>query len=249
MVLNATRGRTIDLGAGATLTLLTPPDPPITRSRSDVNANSVVVRLDYRATGILFAADAEPQTEKWLLARRAAAGAGPQGRAPRRALFVDAAVPERGRAEGGGDIGRRGQRVWAPDAGGARPPGAAARPRLSHRPRRHGDGGDRRGAHRGDDGERQARDTVGKMTKTPSKTKTTAVFVDAVENGRARLLFGSDAFTVPAALLPDDAGEGSWLQLSTTITPPGRSGRAPPQAGPRRSGRPDQAVTGRQRSL
>jgi len=53
------------------LTLLTPPDPRITRSRSDVNANSVVVRLDYRGIGTLFAADAEPQTERWLLASTA----------------------------------------------------------------------------------------------------------------------------------------------------------------------------------
>lgn len=73
------------------------------------------------------------------------------------------------------------------------------------------------------------------MTKTPSKTKTTAVFVDAVEDGRARLLLGSDAFTVPAALLPDDAGEGSWLQLSTTITPP----QADPDALRRKLGRDD----------
>jgi beta-lactamase superfamily II metal-dependent hydrolase len=68
MVRNAERGRTIDLGGGATITLLTPPDPAINHSRSDVNANSVVVRLDYGATGVLFAADAEPQTERWLLA-------------------------------------------------------------------------------------------------------------------------------------------------------------------------------------
>ena len=63
----AERNRTIDIGGGATITLLTPPDPPIAHSRSDVNANSVVVRLDYRAVGVLFAADAEPQTERWLL--------------------------------------------------------------------------------------------------------------------------------------------------------------------------------------
>jgi len=57
----------------------------------------------------------------------------------------------------------------------------------------------------------------------PSKTtasKTTAVFVDAVEDGRARLMLGDDAFEVPAALLPDDAREGSWLKLSATVTPP-----------------------------
>ena len=33
-------------------------------------------------------------------------------------------------------------------------------------------------------------------------------------------MLGDDAFDVPAALLPDDAGEGSWLKLSTTVTPP-----------------------------
>ena len=60
------------------------------------------------------------------------------------------------------------------------------------------------------------------MTKPapPPRSKTTAVFVDAVENGRARLLVGEDAFTLPAALLPEGAGEGSWLQLSFTETPP-----------------------------
>ena len=68
MVRAATSGRTIDVGGGAMITLLGPPEPPIEHSRSDVNANSVVVRIDYGATGVLFAADAEPQTEKWLLA-------------------------------------------------------------------------------------------------------------------------------------------------------------------------------------
>lgn len=67
MVRTATSGRTIDLGGGAILTLLGPPEPPITHSRSDVNANSVVARLDYHGFGVLFAADAEPQTERWLL--------------------------------------------------------------------------------------------------------------------------------------------------------------------------------------
>ena len=64
----ATRGRRIDLGGGAVITLLGPPEPPITGSRSDVNANSVVARLTYGAVSILFAGDAESPTEKWLLA-------------------------------------------------------------------------------------------------------------------------------------------------------------------------------------
>jgi competence protein ComEC len=64
----AERGRTIDLGDGATLTLLSPPAPPI-RGRSKVNANSVVARLDFRGLAVLFAADAEPETERWLLSQ------------------------------------------------------------------------------------------------------------------------------------------------------------------------------------
>jgi hypothetical protein len=51
-------------------------------------------------------------------------------------------------------------------------------------------------------------------------SKTTAVFVDAVEDGLARLELGEQAFTVPAALLPDGAGEGSWLTLTATVTAP-----------------------------
>jgi hypothetical protein len=72
-------------------------------------------------------------------------------------------------------------------------------------------------------------------TKTPAATKTTAVFVDAVEEGRARLLLGDDAFTVPATLLPDDAGEGTWLKLTTTVTAP----EADPDALRRRLGKDD----------
>ena len=52
------------------MTLLSPPDPPIARARSKVNANSVIARLDYRGLAVLFAADAEPETERWLLRRR-----------------------------------------------------------------------------------------------------------------------------------------------------------------------------------
>ena len=64
---NATRGRVVDLGGGARLTLLGPPEPVITGSRSDVNSNSVVVRLDFGATSVLFAGDAEAPTERSLL--------------------------------------------------------------------------------------------------------------------------------------------------------------------------------------
>ena len=66
-VRQAERGRMIDLGDGARLTLLGPPEPPISNTRSDVNANSVVSRIDFGKVGILMAADAEVQTERWLL--------------------------------------------------------------------------------------------------------------------------------------------------------------------------------------
>jgi competence protein ComEC len=66
-VRTAERGRRIAIGGGAFLTLLSPPQPVLTGTRSDVNANSVVVRLDYGQTAALFAADAEAPTERWLL--------------------------------------------------------------------------------------------------------------------------------------------------------------------------------------
>jgi competence protein ComEC len=67
-VREARRGRRIDLGGGAAITLLGPPEPAIRRTRSDVNANSVVLRLDYGQIGLLFMGDAEAETERWLLA-------------------------------------------------------------------------------------------------------------------------------------------------------------------------------------
>jgi beta-lactamase superfamily II metal-dependent hydrolase len=67
-VREARAGRNIDLGGEARLELLGPPEPPITGTRSDVNANSVVARLDFRNASVLFAGDAEAQTEAWLLA-------------------------------------------------------------------------------------------------------------------------------------------------------------------------------------
>jgi competence protein ComEC len=60
-------GRQIDLGGGAVLTLLGPPQPFIEHSVDSVNANSVVSRLALGKTSLLFAADAEAQAERRLL--------------------------------------------------------------------------------------------------------------------------------------------------------------------------------------
>jgi competence protein ComEC len=66
-VRDAQRGRRIDLGGDARLVLLTPPEPWLEGTRSDVNANGVVARLEHGRVRILFAGDAEAQTERWLL--------------------------------------------------------------------------------------------------------------------------------------------------------------------------------------
>jgi hypothetical protein len=50
--------------------------------------------------------------------------------------------------------------------------------------------------------------------------RTTTLFVDTIEEGSARLLLGERAFNVPAALLPEDAREGSWVELSARVVPP-----------------------------
>jgi beta-lactamase superfamily II metal-dependent hydrolase len=66
-VRQAERGRIIELGDGARLLLLGPPSPIIEGADSDVNANSVVSRLDFGNGSVLFAADAEELAESWLL--------------------------------------------------------------------------------------------------------------------------------------------------------------------------------------
>jgi competence protein ComEC len=63
----AESGREIELGGGAVLTLLGPPQPFIDKAVDLVNANSVVARLEMGKTSVLFAGDAEAQAEKRLL--------------------------------------------------------------------------------------------------------------------------------------------------------------------------------------
>jgi len=61
---------TIGLGEGVTLTILWPRSPQdafLDKTRSDVNANSIVAKLTYGNTAFLFMGDAEPETEEFLL--------------------------------------------------------------------------------------------------------------------------------------------------------------------------------------
>jgi hypothetical protein len=61
---------------------------------------------------------------------------------------------------------------------------------------------------------------VKKAPAARAASKTTRAFVDAVERGRARLLVGEEAFTVPVALLPRGAREGRWISLVVALAAP-----------------------------
>lgn len=64
----AKAGRTVDLGGGASLRLLGPVDPPLAKTRSDVNANCAAARLTYGKTAFYLACDSELETERRILA-------------------------------------------------------------------------------------------------------------------------------------------------------------------------------------
>ena len=66
-LLVARAGRRIDLGGGAALEVLAPREPLLTGTRSDANANSIVLRLTYGDTAMLLTGDAEEPTERRLL--------------------------------------------------------------------------------------------------------------------------------------------------------------------------------------
>ena len=67
-------GKKYDLGGGARLTVLGPSEPFFTADKmkaggNDVNANSIVLRLDYGEFSMLLMGDAEAQTEQRLLGK------------------------------------------------------------------------------------------------------------------------------------------------------------------------------------
>ena len=67
-------GTKYDLGGGALLTILAPSEPFFTKDKmttggNEANANSIVARLDYGSFSMLFAGDAEHQTEHRLLTK------------------------------------------------------------------------------------------------------------------------------------------------------------------------------------
>ena len=71
---SARPGTKYDLGGGALLTILAPSEPFFTKDKmstggNDVNANSIVARLDYGSFSMMLAGDAEEQTEHRLLTK------------------------------------------------------------------------------------------------------------------------------------------------------------------------------------
>ena len=67
-------GKKYDLGGGAILTVIAPSEPFLTKEQmkaggNEINANSIVLRLDYGDFSMLFMGDAEAQTEQRLLGK------------------------------------------------------------------------------------------------------------------------------------------------------------------------------------
>ncbi len=61
------------------------------------------------------------------------------------------------------------------------------------------------------------------MTTRKPAAKVSTLFIDEIDDDIARLLLGDRSFAVPRSLLPEDAREGQWLELSVvhTSAPPG----------------------------
>jgi competence protein ComEC len=63
----ARAGDTLDLGDGLNMQVLWPREPLLTETNSDLNNNSIVLRLGYGEVSFLFTGDAEKEAEKILL--------------------------------------------------------------------------------------------------------------------------------------------------------------------------------------
>lgn len=66
-IMQAGRGMLVDLGAGVTLEVLSPPDPPLMGTRSDIDNNSIVLRVVLGSASLLLAGDLFADGELALL--------------------------------------------------------------------------------------------------------------------------------------------------------------------------------------
>jgi competence protein ComEC len=68
-LVRARRGQVINLGGGVKVYVLTPIEPLMQGSRSDLNNNSVAIKITYRRVSFLLAGDMEREAERRLLLR------------------------------------------------------------------------------------------------------------------------------------------------------------------------------------
>jgi competence protein ComEC len=134
----ARAGMRIDLGAGAVVTILHPPEPIPTLPGDQVNAGSVVARLAFGITSMIFTGDAEASVERYLLDRGMVEASqvlkvGHHGsRTSTTPIFVDAVRPRDAVISAGADnsfghphavtlqtLAAAGVRVWRTDLDGA----------------------------------------------------------------------------------------------------------------------------------
>jgi len=54
----------------------------------------------------------------------------------------------------------------------------------------------------------------------PAAPAVTRLFVDAIEDDRARLIDGEQALSLPLTLLPAGVREGDWIELAIAIVAP-----------------------------
>jgi competence protein ComEC len=69
-VVQATAGQVLNLGRGVRCEILHPGPQPVIGTHSDVNNNSIVMRLTYRQVSFLLPGDLEAEGEQWLFSRR-----------------------------------------------------------------------------------------------------------------------------------------------------------------------------------
>jgi competence protein ComEC len=68
-VLRARRGQVLDLGSGVKAHVLAPLEPPMQNTRSDLNNNSIAIKITYRQVNVLLTGDMEEEAEMRLCQR------------------------------------------------------------------------------------------------------------------------------------------------------------------------------------
>jgi len=68
-LLTGRRGDLIELDPEVTLTVLSPPEPPLSGTTSDVNSNAIVLRIEYSEASFLFTSDIPSDAEDYAMVK------------------------------------------------------------------------------------------------------------------------------------------------------------------------------------